>query len=194
MYAEVKSSNGTILVDTDTLLFEKRTLFVTGEITERSASEFQKCMMVFQMRDTKAPVDIMITSGGGAVTAGLLYIDCITHAPMPVRLYCAGYAYSMAAVIFACGEKGSRTMLPGSELMLHAPWLMNGSGGRAEDLEETAKRIRCTENRICSLLAASTGKAQRTISTMLRQDRYFTPEEAVAYGLCDQIGMMEGWK
>lgn len=194
MRAEIRSSSGISLVENETILFEKRILFVTGEITEESADEFQKNMLVLQTRDAGAPIDLVITSCGGSIEAGAVYLDYITHAPMPVRLYCSGYAYSMAAVIFACGRKGERTMFPGSELMLHAPRLEGSAGSKAQELEEASRRLRKKEQMIRQLLSEHTGRTGEEIGKACSSDHFYTPEEALAFGLCDQIGMPEGWR
>ena len=122
MNMQVKSSNGITLVPLESRLMAKRKVFIEGEIDQESACEFIKKIMLLINEDKEMPIDLLINSPGGEVNSGLLMYDVIQAAQAPIRMFCIGHAYSMGAVLFACGNHG-RYMLPHSELMIHEPLL-----------------------------------------------------------------------
>ena len=146
MNIQIKSSNGITLMPLETRLLTSRKIFVEGEINTETACEFVKQVLHLNQEDSKKPIDVLINSVGGEINSGMLMYDVIQSSKAPIRMFCMGKAYSMAALLFASCSKGQRYMLPHSELMLHEPLLGNRIGGNSssiksisESLQETAR-------------------------------------------------------
>lgn len=185
MNVQVKSSNGIFLVPMETRLLGDRKIFIEGEITQEKACEFVKKMLVLCKEDSNSPIDILISSEGGEILAGMLMYDCIQSCRTPLRMFCLGTAYSMGALLFASGNQ--RFMLPHSELMLHEPLIGSRIGGSASSIRSVSESLTETKNKINRILAKHTGRTQEEIEEATRFDHYFSPEESIAFGLADEI-------
>lgn len=186
MNVQVKSSNGIALMSMETKLFAVRKVFIEGEINQESACAFVKKIMLLNRGDASKPIDVMINSPGGEINSGLLMYDVIQSSKAPIRMYCMGAAYSMAAVLFACGNHG-RYIFPHSELMLHEPLLGNRVSGNASSIRSISDNLMDTRRKMNQLLAKHTGKTEKEIEEATSYDHYFSPEESVAFGLADDI-------
>ena len=185
MNVQVKSSNGIFLVPMETRLLGDRKIFIEGEITQEKACEFVKKMLVLCKEDRNSPIDILISSEGGEILAGMLMYDCIQSCRTPLRMFCLGTAYSMGALLFASGNQ--RFMLPHSELMLHEPLIGSRIGGSASSIRSVSESLTETKNKINRILAKHTGRTQEEIEEATRFDHYFSPEESISFGLADEI-------
>ena len=132
-------------------------------------------------------INLYINSGGGEVTAGLLIYDVIQQMKVPVNMYCTGIAASMAAVIFAGGQKGRRYILPHSKTMIHEPLLSGGVGGSASSIKNISDSILETRKILNGILAKHTGKSLKEINKATAFDNYMNAEESIAFGLCDAV-------
>ena len=187
MYTQVKSSNGITLVPIETKLMGYRTLFLTGDITEETALNFVKSIMILAREEEKEPIKIFINSSGGEINAGLLIYDCIVGSTVSVKMYCLGKAYSMAAVIFSAGTHGERYILENSEIMLHEPLLGNRVGGNSSSIKSISDTLLETKGKLNEILAKHTGKKREEIDEATQYDHYFCAKEAIEFGLADQI-------
>ncbi len=186
MNVQVKSSNGITVVPIASRLMANRKVFVEGEINAESACEFVKEIMLLNSEDIQAPIDVLINSGGGEINSGMLMYDVIQTSKAPIRMFCIGKAYSMGAVLFACGNHG-RYMLPHAKLMLHEPLLGNNIGGNASSIKSISDSLLETKRKMNQILAKHTGKTEKEVAKATGYDHYFSPEESVAFGLCDEI-------
>lgn len=196
MYVQVKSSNGISLVPVETRLLAKRRIFLEGEINQEMACEFVRRVMILAEEDPENPIDVMINSPGGEINAGWMLYDVIQSSKTPLRLFCLGRAYSMAAVLFASGKYG-RYMLPNSELMLHEPLLGNRVSGSSSSIKSISDSLLETKRKMNAILVKHTGRTEEEIESVISYDHYFTAEESILFGLCDKIvgfGEMMGWK
>ena len=116
MQIECRDANGITLVPIQTHLLAQRRILVQGSIDEDAASLFLAQMMVLNAQDTERPIDVFINSPGGEIVSGMLMYDVIQSSRAPVRLFCTGMAYSMGAVLLACGGHG-RYILPNSKVI-----------------------------------------------------------------------------
>lgn len=189
-----KSSSGTALVPIEAKHMSARRLFITGEINADSAMDFMKQVMYLNAEDENAPIFVFINSPGGEIDNGLQIYDVIVSSKAPICIFCTGCAYSMGAVLFACGRK--RYMLPHSKLMLHEPLLGGKIGGNASSIKAISDSLLETKSMVNKLLALHTGKTEEEIDRLTSFDHYFTAQEAVEMGLADGIKsfqeMMEG--
>ena len=190
----LRSSSGIQAVAIESKLMGDRRLFITGEINAESAMDFFKQIMLLNQEDDKSPILVFINSPGGEIDNGLLIYDAIVGSKAPVYTFCSGCAYSMGAVLFACGKK--RFLLPHSKLMLHQPLLGGRIGGNASSIKSISDSLLETKTMMNKLLAFHTGKTEEEMDEMTSYDHYFSAEEAVAMGLADGLRsfkeMMEG--
>lgn len=186
MNVQVKSCSGITLMPLETRLLADRMVFIEGEINHEKACEFVKALLVLCRTDSSRAIDVMINSPGGELNAGLLMYDCIQSCQTPIRMYCIGRAYSMAAVLFACGNH-KRYMLQHSELMLHEPMLGSCVGGNASSIRSISDSLMETRQRMNQLLAKHTGKTENEIEEATSYDHYFSAEESISFGLADEV-------
>lgn len=186
MNIQVKSSNGITLVPIDSHLMSKRKIFIEGEIKSETACEFVKKVILLNSEDRQKYIDVLINSPGGEINSGMLMYDVIQSSIAPIRMFCIGRAYSMAAVLFAGGVNG-RYMLPHGELMLHEPLLANHIGGSSSSIRSISDTLLETQKKINEILSLHTGRAMEEIEAATGFDHYFTPEESIDFGLCDGI-------
>lgn len=182
----VKSSNGITQVSADSKLLSQRKVFIEGEITAEAACEFIKKIMILNAEDASKPIDVLINSPGGEINSGMVMYDVIQASKAPIRIFCIGRAYSMGAVLFACGNHG-RYMLPHSELMLHEPLLGNRVGGNSSSIKSISESLLETKRKMNQILAKHTGKSEEEVEKATSYDHYYSPEESKDFGLCDQI-------
>ncbi|MBL8027174.1 MAG: ATP-dependent Clp protease proteolytic subunit, partial [Fibrobacteres bacterium] len=124
-------------------------------------------------------------SPGGLVTAGLAIYDTIQFVKPNVTTICMGQAASMGAILLAAGTKGKRYALPNSRIMIHQP--IGGIGGQASDIQIHAKEIIKIKERLNSILSKHTGQTPEKIQKDSDRNFYMTAEEALEYGLIDEI-------
>lgn len=182
----IKSSNGITQVSADSRLLSQRKVFIEGEISPEAACEFIKKIMVLNTEDSGKPIDVLINSPGGEINSGMVMYDVIQASKAPIRMFCIGRAYSMGAVLFACGNHG-RYMLPHSELMLHEPLLGNRVGGNSSSIKSISESLLETKRKMNQILCKHTGKSEEEVEKATSYDHYFSPEESRDFGLCDQI-------
>ncbi len=187
MNMQKKSSNGITLVPLESCLLSDRTVFITGKIEETSAIEFVKELMVLIREDDKAPIRIMINTVGGEINSGMLIYDAIVSCQTPLEMYCLGKAFSMGAVIFAAGRKGSRYMFKNSELMVHEPLIGNQVGGSSSSIQSISKTLIETKKKLNRILAKHTRRTEEEVEQATGYDHYFQAEEAIAFGLADHV-------
>lgn len=186
MNVQVKSSNGITIVPVETCLMAERNVFIEGPIDAASACEFVKKILLLNGESGEKPIRVFINSPGGEIDSGLLMYDVIQSSKAPIQMYCLGRAYSMGAILFACGNHG-RYMLPHSKLMIHEPLVGGNVGGSSSSVKSISKSLQSTKRMMDELLAAHTKKSVREIARATSYDHYFNARESVDFGLCDEI-------
>ena len=184
-YIEVESAQGIREINLSTRHLMKRRIFLNGEIDAELANSFLSQLM-FLEEEGEEPVDIFISQGGEG-NAGLLIYDAVQVSKLPINLICTGEAASMAAIILAGGQKGRRYILKHSKVMIHEPLLANGVGGSASSIKNISDSILETRDIVNSILAKHTGKTLKQINEATRYDNFMNAEEAISFGICDQI-------
>ena len=184
---EEESCNGTREVFLRTKHFTNGRLFLTGEVTDDMANNFVSELLY--LAEKGKPIDIYINSPGGSVNAGLVIYDVIQACAekIEINMYCVGMAASMGAVILAGGQKGHRFILPHSKMMIHEPLIAGGMGGSATSIKKAAENILETKSITNGILAKHTGKTVEEIDEATSFDNYMNAEEAVAFGLVDEV-------
>jgi ATP-dependent Clp protease, protease subunit len=169
----------------DELLLENRVVFLIGEINQASAARVMMQMLYLENIGRGKDINFYINSPGGAVDDTLALFDTMRFMSSPISTYCIGRAYSGAAVLMAAGQKGKRFMLPHAKVMIHQPF--GGVTGQAEDIRIQAEHIGKMKKQLNQILADCCGKNADQLQRDSERDKYFNAEEAVAYGLADEV-------
>ena len=166
-------------------LLKERIIFIGYEINDMVANTIVAQMLFLEYEDPDKDVLLYINSPGGVVTSGLAIYDVIKYVKPDVQTICVGSAYSMGALLLAAGTKGKRYILPHGKVMLHQP--SGGATGQSSDIQIHAKEIIKTKTELNKILSEATGKSEEQIAKDTDRDHYMTAEEAVAYGVVDEI-------
>jgi ATP-dependent Clp protease protease subunit len=169
----------------DDMLLENRIVFLIGEISYQRAAEVIMKMLYLDNLKRNSEISLYINSPGGSVDDTMAVYDTMCFVGSPVATYCIGRAQSGAAVILAAGEKGKRYALPHAKVMLHQPW--GGVTGQAADIKIQAEEILKAKAMINGILARHTGQSVEKIAGETERDRYMTADEALKYGLIDEV-------
>ena len=166
-------------------LLKDRIILLGTPIDDDVANLIVAQLLFLQAEDPKKDIDLYINSPGGSCTAGLAIYDTIQSLSCDVKTYCIGQCASMGAVLLAAGAAGKRFALPHSRIMIHQPW--GGAQGTASDMEIQAREILRTKATLNGILASHTKQSLRKIEKDTDRDFFMSAEEAVAYGLVDQV-------
>jgi ATP-dependent Clp protease protease subunit len=169
----------------DDMLLENRIVFLIGEISYQRAAEVIMKMLYLDNLKRGTEISLYINSPGGSVDDTMAIYDTIRFVSSPIATYCIGRAQSGAAIILAAGTKGKRYALPHAKVMLHQVW--GGVTGQAADIKIQAEEIVKAKKMINELLATHTGQPIEKIAAETERDRYMTAEEALKYGLIDEV-------
>ncbi len=180
-----RTSAGTIVVPLDALDLENRTIHIEGEINDRTAAEFIQGIIALNRLDSSKPIKVLIMSHGGSVIHGMAMYDAICTSQAPVETYCIGTAYSMGAILFVAGAK--RYILEHSKVMLHEPLVTEGLGGNASSIKSMSDTLQDIKKQINELLCKHTGRTMEEMEEATGFDHYFSAEEAIKFGLADEV-------
>lgn len=172
-------------MDVFSRLMMDRIIFLGTVINEEVANIIQAQLLFLQSLNEKKEIQIYINSPGGSVYAGLGIYDTMQIITPPVSTICTGVAASMAAVLLCAGEKGKRSSLKHSRVMIHQPLGM--VQGPASDIEITAKEILKIKREINEIIFNHSGKKIEEIEKDSDRDYWMTSKEALDYGLIDDI-------
>jgi ATP-dependent Clp protease protease subunit len=167
-------------------LLKDNIIFLGRPIDDDVASLVIAQLLFLEAENPEKDISFYINSPGGSVSSGLAIYDTMQYIKPDVATYCMGQAASMAAVLFASGAKGKRTLLPNSRVLIHQPWLQ-GLQGQQSDIEIHAKDMLQMRDKLDEILAFHTGKSKEEIHKDTERDRILGAEEAVAYGLADRV-------
>ena len=180
-----QTSRGERAYDIFSRLLKERIVFIGTGIDDYVASLAIAQMLHLEAEDPEKDINIYINSPGGSVTAGLAIYDTMQYIRPQVSTICVGMAASMGAILLLAGEKGKRTALPNSRIMIHQPW--GGVQGTASDISIQAEEILKTKKRLNEIIAFHTGKQLADIEKDTDRDNYMSAEQAREYGLIDKV-------
>jgi ATP-dependent Clp protease, protease subunit len=183
---EERTSYGMRRIDPYTKLFEDRIIFLGTPISDEIANAVMAQLLCLQQMDAERDIEIYINSPGGSFTALTAIYDTMRYIKPDVRTVCLGQAASAAAVILAAGTKGKRLALPNSRILIHQP-ATEGGYGQSSDIEIQAKEILRIRSLMEEMLATDTGKSTDEISRDIERDKYLTAEQALDYGIIDEV-------
>lgn len=166
-------------------LLKERIIFLNGQVDDISANLIISQLLFLEAEDPERDIYLYINSPGGVVTAGLAIYDTMQFIKAKVSTICMGQAASMGAFLLAAGEKGKRFALPNARIMIHQP--LGGAQGQATDIEIQTKEILRLKKALNTMLSYHTGQKLSKIEKDTDRDFFMSPEEAVSYGLIDEV-------
>jgi len=180
-----QSPRGERAYDIYSRLLKERIVFLGSPIDDDVANLIIAQLLFCEAEDPEKPINLYINSPGGSVTAGLAIYDTMQYVRPDVATICLGQAASMAAWLLAAGARGKRMALPNSRIMIHQP--MGGFQGQATDVDIQAREILKLRQRMNEILAEHVGKSVEQIAKDTERDYYLSGEEALVYGVIDQV-------
>lgn len=181
----VRSYDGVSSYDIYSLLLKERIIMLTGEVTDQLSEIVVAELLYLDAEDPETPITMYINSPGGSVTAGMAIYDICQHLSCPVRTIAVGLAASMGAFLLATGTKGYRMAYPNAEIMIHQP--LGQTSGQVSDLQIMTQRFISIKSKLNTILAEKTGKNIADIERDTDRDNFLSAEQALAYGLIDEI-------
>ena len=184
-YIIERSSRGERTYDIFSRLLMDRIVFLGAPINDEVSNIIIAQLLFLDADNPEKDVYMYINSPGGIVSSGMAIYDTMQHLRAPVNTICMGMAASMGSFLLAAGSKGKRAALPHARIMMHQP--SGGAQGTAADIEIQAREILYLRSKLNELYAVHTGQTKDQIEKDMDRDRFMSAEEAVEYGLIDQV-------
>ena len=184
-YVIEQTARGERSYDIYSRLLKDRIIFLGEAIDENVASTIVAQLLFLEAEDPDKDINLYINSPGGSVTAGMAIYDTMQYIKPQVSTICIGMAASMGAFLLSSGQKGKRYALPNAEIMIHQP--LGGVQGQADDIKIHAEWILKTREKLNKILSSNTGQPLQIISRDTDRDNFMSADEAVRYGLIDQV-------
>lgn len=180
-----QSARGERAYDIYSRLLKERVIFMVGQVEDYMANLIVAQLLFLEAENPEKDIHLYINSPGGSVTAGMSIYDTMQFIKPDVSTICVGQACSMGALLLAGGAAGKRFCLPHSRMMIHQP--LGGFQGQASDIEIHAREILTIRERLNKVLAEHTGQPMEVIARDTDRDNFMSGDEAVKYGLIDQV-------
>ncbi|MDX1432560.1 MAG: ATP-dependent Clp endopeptidase proteolytic subunit ClpP [Gammaproteobacteria bacterium] len=180
-----QSARGERSYDIYSRLLKERVVFLCGPVEDLVANVVVAQLLFLESENPDKDIHFYINSPGGMVSSGLAIYDTMQFIKPDVSTLCVGQAASMGALLLAGGAKGKRFVLPHSRIMIHQP--LGGFQGQASDIDIHAKEILRTRERLNQIFAKHTGQPLERIQTDTERDHFMGSQEAVEYGLVDDV-------
>ena len=184
-YVVEQTNRGERSYDIFSRLLNDRIVFLGEEVNATTASLVVAQLLYLEAQDPDKDIQLYINSPGGSVTDGMAIYDTMQYVKCDVSTICIGLAASMGAFLLSSGAKGKRIALPNSEIMIHQP--SAGTQGQITDMAIHLKRLEVVKSRMNRILAENTGKPIEVVTADCERDNFMTAQEALAYGLIDQV-------
>jgi ATP-dependent Clp protease, protease subunit len=166
-------------------LLRERIVFLGAEVTDDLANVVTAQLLFLEAEDPEKDISLYINSPGGSVYAGLAIYDTMQYVKPDVQTTCAGMAMSMGAVLLAGGAPGKRTALPNSKIMIHQGTA--GFRGAPTDIEIHAQEVLSMRQRVAEIIAEHSRRPLEAVLKDIDRDHFMSPDEAVEYGIVDEI-------
>ena len=180
-----QTGNGERAFDIYSRLLKERIIFLGTGIDDNVSSLVIAQLLFLESENPEKDISMYINSPGGVVTSGFGILDTMSYIKPDIATICMGQAASMAAVILSAGTKGKRSALENSRVMIHQP--LGGVQGQATDIEIHTKEILYLKDRLNKILSNNTGKTLKSIEKDTNRDYFLSANEALEYGLIDEI-------
>jgi ATP-dependent Clp protease protease subunit len=180
-----QTSRGERAYDIYSRLLKERVVFIVGPIEDHMANLIVAQLLFLESENPEKDINLYINSPGGTVTSGMAIYDTMQFIRCDVSTMCVGQAASMGAILLSAGAKEKRFCLPHSRVMIHQP--LGGYQGQATDIDIHAREILKVRHELNEIFARHTGQSVETIARDTERDNFMGPQQAVDYGLVDQI-------
>lgn len=181
-----QTSRGERAFDIYSRLLKDNVIFLGTQIDDHIANLVIAQILFLESENPEKDISIYINSPGGSITAGMAIYDTMQYVKPDISTICLGQAASMGAVLLAAGAKGKRFALPNARVLIHQP-LMYGLGGQASEIDIHARDIMKMKQKLNNILANHTGQPIEKIDRDTDRDYILQADEAVDYGLIDQV-------
>ena len=180
-----QTNRGERAFDIYSRLLKDRIIFLGTPINDDIANLIMAQLLHLEGEDPDKDINLYINSPGGSVTSALGIYDTMTFIKPKVSTICMGQAASAAAILLAAGEKGKRFALPHARVLIHQPH--GGAEGQSTDIEIAAREVQRIRDLLDQILADHTGQPVEKINTDTDRDFIMNAQEAVTYGIIDQV-------
>lgn len=184
-YVIESTPRGERTMDIYSLLFKERIVFLGTPINDQVANAIVAQFLVLSREDPNKPISFYINSPGGQVYAGMAIYDTMQQIPCPVSTVAVGFTASFGTVLLTAGEPGMRYALPNATIHMHQP--LGGAQGQASDIQIQAQEILRLRTSLNGILSKHTNQPLEKIETDTDRDIYMSAEEAMEYGLVDNV-------
>ncbi len=168
-------------------LLRERIIMINGPVEPTMANLVVAQLLFLASESSELPIDLYISSPGGVISAGLAIYDTMRFLPCPIATTCVGYAASFGTILLLAGDKGRRKALPHARIHMHQPLVQGGIEGQASDIDIQARELLHTRDVINKIIHHHTGQSLERIRKDTDRDFYMSPEDALAYGIIDEI-------
>ncbi len=179
------SGRGERAYDIFSLLLKERIIFLGTPIDDQVANVTVAQLLFLNREDPEREINMYINSPGGQIYAGLAIYDTMQMISNPISTFAVGFSASFGTVLLAAGTKGKRYALPHATIHMHQP--LGGTQGQASDIEIHAKEILRLRARLNEIMAERTGQSMEVIERDTERDFFMNANQALEYGLIDQI-------
>tara|TARA_Y100000741_G_scaffold362590_1_gene348669 strand:- start:534 stop:1145 length:612 start_codon:yes stop_codon:yes gene_type:complete len=180
-----QSSRGERAYDIYSRLLKERIIFLTGPIDDNIASLICAQLLFLESENPKKEISFYINSPGGIVWSGLAMYDTMQYISSKIMTICIGQAASAGSLLLTAGDEKMRYSLPNSRIMMHQP--SGGYQGQVTDIEIQTNEIIKTKKRLNEIYAKHSGRDIKEVEEIMERDKYFSPQEAIKFGLIDKI-------
>ena len=180
-----KDGRGERAYDIYSRLLKERIVFLGSPVDDIMANLIIAQLLFLESEDPTKDIYLYVNSPGGLITSGLAIYDTMQYVKPPIATICIGQAASMAAILLAGGAKGKRYALPHARVLIHQP--LGGAQGQATDIDIQAREILRIREEINTIFMRHTGQDMERIRQDTERDFFMTAEQALKYGIIDQI-------
>ena len=180
-----QSNRGERAYDIYSRLLKERIIFLVGPVNDNVSTLVTAQLLYLESENPKKEISFYINSPGGIVWSGLAMYDTMQYISSKIMTICIGQAASASSLLLTAGEKGMRFSLPNSRIMVHQP--SGGYQGQVTDIEIQTNEIIKTKKRLNQIYAKHTEKDFKEVESIMERDKYFSPDEAIKFGLIDKV-------
>ena len=166
---------------------DERKIFLWGEVSDRSARDLTEKLLFLESKDPGSEITFYINSPGGSITAGMAIFDTMQLISSPIAVVVTGMAASMGSMLLCGATKGRRLLYPHSRVLIHQPLITGRMVAAAVDINIQAQEMEKLREELNGILASTSGQPLDKIQQDTDRDFYLNAEEAIAYGLADEI-------
>ena len=165
----------------------ERKIFLWDSVTDETAADIVEKLLYLDMLDSSKEITFYMSTPGGSISAGMSIYDTMKLIKSPIKVVVTGIAMSMGSILLSAAPKGKRFLFPSARVMIHQPLIMGEMSGSAVDMHIQAQELERMRQELNKILAAASGQPIEKISADTDRDFFMTAQEAIDYGLADEI-------